>query len=241
MFQDMPQPQATASHSDLLPYHTILKRNATKSSVIGIAATATVLTVILICGLLFWFTRRRKKGRNRSRNGDADSVDGDSSALQDRSSKTPLMRVENQSQASHQQGNSAPQYPEDDDVSFVAPNIPRRTPSGASTIRSLPPSYDIAVRASPALGSRHSDEDIASHGMHRSSSSASRSGHLRPLMLVAAQQSSSGNREQNEDRGRSRSPSLKVGADESALSIPAQRPAVRPRASSRFHEEDLDI
>jgi len=161
--------------------------------------------------------------------------------LQDRSSKTPLMRVENQSQASQQPSNSAPQYPEDDEVSFVAPTIPHRTNSGASTIRSLPPSYDIAVRASPALVSRHSDEDTASHGMHRSSSSASRSGQLRPLMLVKAQRGSSGNREQNEDGGRSRSQSLGEGATEGGLSIPAQRPTVRPRASSRFHEEDLDI
>lgn len=239
----MPHSLESASDLNLRPRDSILKRqgDANKSSVIGIAATATVLVVAAISGLIFWYLRRRRIRRNGSKHDRAGSLDGGLNTLHDRASKTPLMRVENQSQAPEDRENLAPLYHEDDEVSVVAPTIPHRTMS-ASTFRSLPPSYAVAVRASPGPTSQVEDEsDIASHGVHRSGSTTSRTGGLRTLTLVAAQQSSDAVHEDTEGRGRSRTRSPEEHSHTNVLSPNLQRPAGRPRASSRFHEEDLDI
>lgn len=238
----MPQPVDAAPQSDFLPHDTISKRqdDTSKSSVIGIAASATVLVIAVICGLVFWYFRRRKNRQKRDRQGYADPADGGSTTLRDRSSKTPLMRLENHSQAPADQGTPVPRYQEDDEASIIAPSIPCRTMS-ASTIRSLPPSYAVAVRASPEPQSEAGDgHDTAIRHLHRSSSSASRPGRLRPLTPVNGHQSSDDNHEQHRERSRPRAP-LVEDSNDNTLSVAPQRPLIRPRASSRFHEEDLDI
>lgn len=238
----MPESLAAAPQSYLLRRATNFRRqdNASKASVIGIAATATVLIVAVIGGLVFWYLRRRKDRGKRDRHGPAGSMDGELNTLQDGASKTPLMDLENQSRDPEDRGSLVPRYHEDDEIPPAAPTVPYRTMS-ASTVRSLPPSYAVAVRSSPRPRSQNEDEtDIPTHHVQRSSSNASRAGGLRPLMLVNAQQSSDGVHETNEESRRPRTPPPEENSN-NALSVTPLRHVVRPRASSRFREEDLDI
>ena len=238
----MPQPSAAASHSDLRPRNTIFRRrtHASKSSAIAVAATATVLVVAIISGLVFWYFWRRKTRRNRGRHGGASSVDSNNNTLQDGSSKIPLIRVEDQFQARGDGGSLAPLDHEEEATPIIAPNIPHRTMSG-STIQSLPPSYAVAIRSSPRPLSQVVDEsDTATHRTHRSSSSVSQSGGLRPLMLVNTQRSSGDDHEETGERGRLRTPLLEENSNDNGSSASQQRLGVRPTASSRFREEDLD-
>jgi len=237
----MPQPIDAASQSNILPLDAVFKRqdDTSKSSVIGIVASATLLVVAAICGLVFWYIWRRKNRQNRDRNGYADPADGRFNTLRDRSSKTPLMRLENHSQAPADQGTPVPWYQEDNQASIVTPSIPGRTMS-ASTIRSLPPSYAVAICASPGPQSEAGNEhNTAIHYLHRSSSSASRPDRTRPITSMNSPQSSDDNHEQHRERSRSRAP-LAEDSNDNTLSVAPQRPVTRPRALSRFHE-DLDI
>lgn len=98
-------------------------------------------------------------------------------------------------------------------------------------MRSLPPSYSAAIHAVDEGAGESS-----THGRHKRDSTIDSSDGLRPLMLVAAQNGEDVEQDIAEHRGRNQRP---WSPDRSAL-IPAPL-AGRPRASSRFREEDLDI
>ena len=235
----MAHSQRPTAHGSLLLHPLILKRETYKSTVVEIAATVTVLLCVVLCGIVVCYWWHRKSKRNNARNGYAGSSDGALVTLHDRSSKTPLMQLEEQHQAPVNQSTSFRQYEEQDADSTPVPGVPRRTMS-VSTSHSLPPSYAIAVRAGSGPSSQAGDEnDLATQHQYRSNVGASRSGGPRPLMLSGEQQSSS-IQEQRVERGRSRSGSMEDRSDDRSLAVTPERPAMRPRASSRFREEDVD-
>lgn len=201
--------------------------NVSKTAVIAIAAVATVLVVALISGCVFCCLRRRG-GQNKSKGyGKSDSTDRSVNNLHDPVSKTPLMRQDNQSQMSEYTGVPAPRYDEED-IGMSA-SIPRRSLSGRS-MQSVPPSYSAATHAGM--------DRTNSQNSHRPRSSYIGSDGLRPLMLLNSQQSYDGDdRDDGEERGRSGYP---TNSNRSSLVVPL-RPAGRPRAGSRFREEDLDM
>lgn len=212
------------------------EHDASKPAVVGIAAAATVIIVVLIGGGLFWFIRRRKRRRNGNkhvRSKSTESVDIESTSLDDRTSKAPLIAQEHQASGAEHRGSPAPRYDDDDDQHSVTLNMPHRTLSAATT-RSLPPSYAAAVRTSIGSDIQNDYASYATHqSSHRPGSSAEGSGGLRPLMLVDSQQHRAGSR----SHSRSGSP------DSMKDHLPAipQKPAGRARAESRFREEDLDM
>lgn len=201
-------------------------RNANKTSVIAMAAVATVLVLAFIAGGVYFFIRRRGRKNRAKRHGKPDSTDRSINSPHDPVSKTPLIRQGNVSQMSEYQGVPAPSYDEEDDIAMSAPEVPNRTMSRGS-MQSLPPSYDAATHAGVAR--------TVSQNSHRPMSSRSGSDGLRPLMLLTSRQSFDGHDgEPTEERGRSGHPAK---PDRSSLILPAGR----PRAGSRFREEDLDI
>lgn len=206
-------------------------KDATKPEVVGIAIAATIIVVLLIAGGLFWFFRRRRRQRSGKRNGgDFDSLDGDTSSLH----KTPLMGQHDTSRTTE---TPVTQY----DGRLSPPRMQRST--STSTSRSLPPAYASIARSGPNLESLDIANEIPSMPRsHRSTSSRNGSDGLRPLMLVEAQNSYGeipGHR--SNDRNNSSpspiSPDTLGGAD--TLSLQPSRSTGRPRATSRFREEDI--
>lgn len=204
---------------------------------IGIAATATVLIVAIIAGGLYWLIRRRKrraKGKSHERSRSMQSPDIESTSLDDRTSKAPLIQQEHITREADYRSSPVPRYDDNDDAFSNPPSIPHRTMS-TSTTRSLPPSYAAAVRTSTDSDAQVSRAPItrSSYNDHRPVSSSGGSGGLRPLTLVASQQ------QQPTSRGNSR-PTTPEPTD-GHLSTTPQHPSGRPRAASRFREEDLDM
>lgn len=233
----MPPFTNAASLSDTLSHIAVYNRQdeTSKSSVIGIAASATLLVVAFVCGLFFWYLRQKKNRQNRDRDGHADLADNGFDSLRDRSSKRKLVRPRNHSQASTDHGTPVPRYQEANEASITTLSIPGRTMS-ASTVRSLPPSYAIAVCGSPEPHLEAGDEhDTAMQCLHRDNSSAGRPGRPGLLTPMDAHPGSDNNHEQRRERSRSRAPSMEDLND--TLSVASQRPLARPRASSRFQEE----
>lgn len=194
-----------------------------KPAVVGIAIAATVVVVLLVVGLVYCLIRwRRKSSKNvDSRYGQASSVDLEHVISNDSTSKVPLIR--HHERPIPEQAYSPPLTTQrdisDENANAVSPPRPQRVMSG-STIQSLPPSYAVATETSQ--NSRRGSPERA-----RPSHTRIGSGGLRPLMLVEEQR--------NETAG-SRS-----GSPENRDQPISQQRAVRPRASSRFHEEGLEL
>lgn len=200
--------------------------NASKTGVIAIAVVATVLVLALIAGCVWLFIRRRGRKNKAKRHSNPDSTDRSINSLHDPEGKTPLIRQENQSQMSGYQGVPARRYDDEDDIGMSAPHIPHGIMSRGS-IQSLPPSYATATHTGVGR--------TTSQTSHRPNSSYGGSDGLRPLMLLTSHQSIDGNDGRpSEARGRSGYPG---NPDRSSLILPAGR----PRAGSRFREEDLDM
>lgn len=198
-----------------------------KTTVIAIAAVATILIVALISGCIFFCYRRRGRKNKLKGYGNTESIDRSINSQHDPVSKIPLMRQDNHSQMSEYQRGPSPRYDEEDDIGMAAPDIPHRTLSGRS-MQSLPPSYTAATHAGMAR--------TMSQNSHRPDSSHNGSDGLRPLMLLSRQSYDGSDRGLDEERGRSGYPTK---PDRSSLVLP--RPVGRPRAGSRFREEDLDM
>lgn len=186
-----------------------------KPVVIGIAVAATVVVLALIGGISFWLIRRRRNKRTRSNSGNAHGTarmvdEDDFSHLNERSSKVPLIRHEDESQMTELR-HSMSRYDENDEHSLLT--MPGRAHSDA-TERSLPPSYSSATRSN-----------------HRPASSIGGSGGgLRPLSLVAAHADDDVHPPQT-------SPERHNHRNRLSIRLPAHG---RSRSASRFREEDLD-
>lgn len=126
-----------------------------KPVVIGIAVAATVVVLAAIGGVAFWLIRRRKNKKTRNNSGNEHGTprviveDDDFSHLNERSSKVPLIRHEDENQMTEIR-HSMSKYDENDESSPLA--MPQRARSDA-TERSLPPSYSLATRSNHRPGS----------------------------------------------------------------------------------------
>lgn len=200
-------------------------KNVSKTTVIGIAAAATVLVIALISGCLVCFIRRRERKVRARRHRKVDSVDKNIDSPHDRVSKTPLMPQGGFPPMNEFRGVTAPRYDEGAQHPLDSfPSLHRTMSEG--TIRSMPPSYTAATYG-PIEGFIRGHPQIP----HRLGSSSGGSDGLRPLMLVNSH-------DQDDPRGRSRSTST-TNPDRTPFVL--ARPADRPRAGSRFREEDLDM
>lgn len=223
--------------------HAILSRSSdsdkqpSKSTVIAIAVVATVLVLALIAVGIFFFLRKRArkaKGTKNKHHGKVVSSDRGVDSLNDPISKTPLMRQDDQSQVNDYRGSPVPRYDEENDIDTTAPQTLRRSFSGVS-MQSLPPSYSAAMHE-PNDESSDPVSRAVSRSRHSPTSSNGGSDGLRPLMLVNAQQGHNDDQDITEGRGRAEH----LAKTDGSHLIPA-RPSGRPRAGSRFREEDLDM
>lgn len=198
-----------------------------KGTVIAIAVVATVLLLAFIAACIFFCLRRRSRKTGAKRNYDIGASDRNVDNP-DFTSKTPLMRQEDQSQTDYR-ASPTPTYDEENDADLSAPPPLRHSFSGVS-LRSLPPSYSAAIHKA-----NEGENEPTGDNRHKRDSSIGGSDGLRPLMLVAAQKGQDLEQDISEQRSRDEQSS----PDRSSLIPP--RPAGRPRAGSRFREEDLDV
>lgn len=200
-----------------------------KPAVVGIAAAVTAVVVVLILGFLIWCFRRRRARRldGHERRDYADSRQERPADLHCRTSKIPLIRHEERPQVSEPQDALISESRRDEDAASPAVDI--RRAMSKSTVQSLPPSYAVATQIFPTSQHDH-DPDEPFPGNHRPSSNAVDSTGLRPLLLSTA-------RHQPNDRART---GLLESEDNDDTLSGSQSRTVRPRSSSRFHEEDLD-
>lgn len=186
-----------------------------KPVVIGIAVAATVIVLAAIAGVTIFLIRMRRNRRARSNSENIHGTprmveDDDFSHLNERSSKVPLIRHEDESQMTELR-HSMSRYDENEEHSFLT--MPTRAHSDA-TERSVPPSYASATRSN-----------------HRPASSMGGSGGgLRTLSLVAAHADDEAHPHQT-------SPERHNHRNRLSIKLPAHG---RARSHSRFREEDLD-
>lgn len=204
----------------------------TKNTVIIIAIVVAILLVVCICIGIFFFVRRRKKEVKAKTHDKPYMRDRNIDSTLDSVGKIPLIQQDNISSVTEYRNAPDSKYDEENDVDITSQSI-HRSPSGGS-MRSMPPAYSAMThRASPDTG------DIMnrtfSRSSHRHGSSAGGSDGLRPLMLVQGRQDPDSDPEDVNERGRER----RAVRPDSSLSITG--PVGRPRASSRFREEDLDL
>lgn len=196
------------------------------AAVIAVAVVCTILVLALIGFGVFYFFRRRSQKTSKVRHNNIDSNDRSIGNANDFASKTPLMQQEDQPHTEYRVYPES-KYEEEDGADLSAPPASRRSFSGIS-MQSLPPSYAAAVPG----GRDNMNQPVArtmSHNRHNRDSSVGGSDGLRPLFLVEGQRDE---QDISDHRGRDDS-------DKSSLMAP--RPAGRPRAGSRFREENLDL
>lgn len=206
---------------------------ASKSTVIVVTVVSTVLVLALITVGVFFFLRKRRRNSGGQHHRNVKPSDRGVDNTNDFTSKTPLMRQEELSQTDYR-ASPTPRYDEENEVDISTSQTRRRSFSGVS-MQSLPPSYSVGIHEANETPGKPATRNV-SHNRHNRHSSVGGSDGLRPLMLVTAQKDQDDEEDISEQRGRSQQSS-----SSNRSSLIAGLSVGRPRASSRFREEEMDM